>query len=289
VAEDKVVEKKLEKKGLFARLKEKFKRAEAREEHPPTAQRMNLAFIFLTVGALIGASLAGVVGRLPQFRQRLLMTALLCLGAAALVAVTPGSDFAAAHADYGLASLMADPRLWMAALIALLYFPLEASLSTWAQTYFKDLAFSARGTTLLIICFWATFVGARLATAWLLPAGFEMWLVLILALLIAITLGNLAGTFNRTNGALAFLLIAASAGPFLPTFLSAAGEVSGPGPISATALGGLFAIGTVGCLLFERPLRGFAQSHSIRETLRLPMILALVLSIPALVLALIRN
>jgi hypothetical protein len=141
----------------------------------------------------------------------------------------------------------------------------------------------------LLVCFWGVFLAARLATAWLLPTGFESWLVLILALLIGITVGNLSGTFNRTNGALAFLLVAACAGPFLPTFLSVAGTVSANERPLATALGGLYAVGMFGCLIFQAPLRTFAQSHTIRATLRIPMILALIVCVPALVLALIRN
>jgi hypothetical protein len=83
------------------------------------------------------------------------------------------------------------------------------------------------------------------------------------------------------------MVVGAVTGPFFPTILGVGLTLTPHEP--ATALCGLLAFGAIGNAIFQPPLRAFAGGHSVRATLRVPMLHALILAIPVLILALIRE
>jgi fucose permease len=213
------------------------------------------------------------------------------------MAMVPAEQLLTAKERNLLANLWTEPhlatKLALAGLIAFLFCPLEGSLSLWGRTFLADLYPQPRTVHWIMAGYWLAYLVSRLAMAMIPHNGYEMWIILALALVAAVTFGNLRGAYNPASGALAFILIGGLIGPIFPTLLAVGLTLSSPGlqaqaTEQASAVAGLFALGTLGNLLFQPPLRAFAKSHAVRLSLRVPMILALILGIPLLILALIR-
>jgi fucose permease len=251
---------------------------------------LNLGNVFVALGALVGAALADVLLRTMDLRRALGLIAFVCLLPGVAAAVPPQLDAAPAH-HAGLAALVGSSAvtLWMAGLVFFFYAPLEASVSVWATSYLTERGHDERRAGRLLAGFWAAFLASRLLVAaaqhvgWLPPAADALVLVLP-ALLAAVVLGNLAGTANRNNAPVALALLGFLLGPIFPTLL---GVVFRTFPEErGTAFGSVFALGSLGGLLLAPLVGGAAQRRSVQEALRLPMLLALLLTAVALVFAL---
>jgi fucose permease len=110
-------------------------------------------------------------------------------------------------------------------------------------------------------------------------------LVLVVpALLAAVVLGNLAGAAGRNSAPVALVLLGFLLGPIFPTLLGGAfryfPEERG------TAFGSVFALGSLGALVLAPVVGVAAQRRSVLAALRVPMLLALLLTAVALVFAL---
>lgn len=256
------------------------------QERDAIVQRMNLGFIAVGLGNLLAPLGVLFLSNPVRFRPRLLMLSLFFLVPATLMSILPIESLPELSAQWNPADFLFDPRLAMAGLIAFLYCPLEGSLSTWARSYLAELGFSNRRVAFLMLGYWTLFLASRYAAGLFLGPGREMWLLFALTLIAAMIFGNLRGAFSPTSGAFAFILVGAVTGPFFPTVLGVGSTLTLSEP--ATALSGLFALGSIGNVLFHPPLRAFASSHSVRITLRIPMLHALILAIPTLILMLIR-
>jgi len=248
------------------------------------AASTNLGFIAFTMGFLVAPGLTRLLQSQFGLRRSLQLLALICLVPALPAVLTPASAFTPPPPAAGAGNLLADPRLWLAALIALLYQPLESSLSAWTPAYLKELGFPQPTAPILWWSFWGVFLGARLLTAAFVQHGNAPWFILLLALLAAITLGNLVGAYRPASGGLGLLLVGLSFGPLLPTVvgLVLAMFPDQPGP----ACGVMLASGALGSLLFPPVIDAYARRTSARVAMRIPLGLALVIMGPALVLAL---
>ena len=116
------------------------------------------------------------------------------------------------------------------------------------------------------------------------------WVILVLVLISAFTLGNLAGAYGqRTKWEL--LLVGLTLGSILPTFLGLV--LSFPQPkfeqTAGTTLGILFSVGAFSSLLVQPVLARFSRGHSVQITVRVPLALALAVAVPCLILALVRQ
>jgi fucose permease len=246
------------------------------------AASANLGYVALTLGALVAPGLSQLLQRRFGFRRGVQILALVCLLPAFPAVLTSARDFPTPAP--GALNVLANPALWLACLVALLYQPLEGSLSSWAHTYLKELGYPERTAPLLWWSFWGVFLAARLLTATFVQAGFAPWLILLLALLSAVTLGNLVGAYRPTSGGLGLLLVGSCFGPLFPTLV---GVVLHQFPHQATPVGAVLASGAAGSLLFPPFMDVYARRTSTRLAMRVPMIVALVLMAPALVLALV--
>jgi fucose permease len=111
------------------------------------------------------------------------------------------------------------------------------------------------------------------------------WLIVVLALLSAVTLGNLVGATYWRHGGLGLLLVGACFGPIFPTLV---GLVLQTFPdAQGVAYGTMFAVGGTSGLMLPPLIGYYARRKTVREALRIPVVLALLLAAPALVLALV--
>jgi fucose permease len=254
------------------------------------AASQNLGNVFFGLGALVTPGLAELlIGRLG-FRRALTILGLVCLLPALAAVVT-------SHAAFDLGVQAADPALvlnhpvfWEAALVFLLYGPLEGSLGTWAIRYLTSLGFRVRPAEWLLAGFWFTFLAARLVTAVVQQqqerpnAALEGWLLVGLALAAAVFLGNMAGAHARWSAALGLLLVGACLGPIFPTLVGILFEHF-PNA-RGTAYGGMFSVGAAGGLILPTLLGSYARRTSVREAMRIPLVTALLLAVAAMLLAL---
>jgi fucose permease len=106
----------------------------------------------------------------------------------------------------------------------------------------------------------------------------------VAALLAAVVLGNLAGAAGRNSTAVALVVLGFVLGPIFPTLL---GLVFSRFPEErGTAWGSVFALGSLGALLLAPVVGAAAQRKSVQVALRVPMLLALLLTAVSLVFAL---
>lgn len=251
------------------------------------AASLNLGNVFYGLGALVMPALAELLIRKLSFRWTLGMLALLGLIPAVAVGwtdhlpeVRPGGD---------LTQVVEDPILWLAALAFMYYSPLEGVVGTWATTYLTDLGFAERRAAWLLSGFWLSFLASRLVCAFLqqhntLPPWSNPWVLLGLAVLSAVALGNLAQAPRRDSAAWGLILVGAAFGPIFPTLV---GIVFHRFPNDqGTAYGAMFAIGATGSLILPPAIGAFARRYSVQRAFGVTTIVALLLAAVVLVLGL---
>jgi len=253
--------------------------------HPSAA--LNLGNVFFGLGALLTPALVDLLLRILEFRRTMILLAVVCLIPALIAAATDREYLQVDVQEGDLIKVLSDWRIWLAGAVFLLYMPLEGSVGTWATTYLTDLGYGTRQAAWLLSGFWLTFLAGRLLMALLQQQLFdprvEPWIILILSLLAAVVLGDLAGASSRGNAGLGLLALGLIFGPIFPTLV---GIVFGLFPHDqGTAYGAMFAIGATGSL-FAPPLFGaYARRTSVQHALRLPMFMALLMVVLSLVLA----
>jgi fucose permease len=250
----------------------------------PTAA-LNFGFVFVALGTLLAPWLFDTFSRRYSFKQVLLTAGLLCLLPAAFVGLMPADVFPRTHPEADFDRLLTNPRTWIAAAILVLYLPLERSLATWVDRYLRELHYDDTQIPRFLIAFWILFVAARLLSTFIVQPGFEMWFVFLLVVAAAATLGNLVGYAGSSRGGRGLLLIGACFGPILPTVLSVFLVTFPHAP--ATMLGLVFGLGFLSNAIFQPALVAFARNHSIRATVKIPMVMALLLAAPTMMLALV--
>lgn len=237
-------------------------------ENSPAAS-LNLGYVFFGLGALLTPVVVNMMLQVTTLRRTLGVVS-ICLLLPALLTVIAPDDLAVTPEGHG--SVWSTPVVWLAAVLFMLYGPLEAWLGTSATRYLADLGYSARRSMVLMGAVWLVFLGARLCVALLqqrelLAPHSDSWLIWMVALLAAVALGNLAGTHSKGNAAVALLLMGSFLGPLFPTL---AGFVlkSVDAAQQGTAFGAMYAIGTAGGLAMA-PL--FAPTRPV--ALRVPLYL----------------
>jgi fucose permease len=253
------------------------------------AASLNLGNVFFGLGALITPALVDLLLHTVRFRWTLAVLALICLAPAVVALFVSGSQLPAPAPQGDLIAVFHNPLLWLSGLVFFLYAPLEFAIGTWATTYLTDHRYRPSRAAWLLSGFWLTFFAGRLGMAFLeggdiLPRESEPWVILFLALLSAVALGNLAGASTKGNAGLGLLVLGAFLGPIFPTLMG--GVFTAFPERRGTAYGAVFAIGSVGSLLMAPIIGRRARATSVQQSLRLLMLLALGLTFAALVLGL---
>ncbi len=233
----------------------------------------NLGIIALTLGLLLGPGLTRLLQARFGFRRSLQILALICLVPALPAVLTPSEAFDLAPMPAAATNVLADPRLWLAALLALLYQPLEWALTAWTPAYLKELGHPQAVAPGLLWSFWGAFLVARVIAATFVQPGFAPWFIPVLVLLAAITLGNLVGAYRAANGSLGLFLIGLFFGPLLPTIVGLVLQMF-PGQWGS-AVGVTLACTALGSLVVTPLLDSYARRTSARVAMRIPLGVAL--------------
>jgi fucose permease len=254
----------------------------------PTAS-VNMGYVFIALGALVAPGLLDVLAQGMGEKKALALFAFVCLLPAFPAALAGEGALAAPSAPADFAALLRSEPVWLAGLVMFFYVPLEAAIGVWTTTYLVGFSQSRRPGAWMA-GFWAAFVVSRLLTALahyanILRPAFDVWFLVLLTLLAAVALGNLSATTRHGASRVGLVVLGLLLGPVLPTLI---GMVLGsPIEEQGTALGVLVGMGSLGSLVLGPLVAHRSAAQSVRTALRLPMVLALVLTAVALVFSLI--
>jgi fucose permease len=264
------------------------------DPHKVTAA-LNVGMVFFALGSLVTPTLCDLLLRALDFDRTLSILAGLCLVPALLVALqlAVGEPFRPDRHGTGFGAVFGDLRVWMAGLVFFLYGPLEFAVGTWATTYLMEHGYKERRATRLLSGFWLTFLASRVLLAFLQDRGLlrewsDYFVIPILGLLAAVTLGNLAGAPADRHSGWGLLALGALLGPLFPTLIGIVFKLDNPHHPPGTAYGATFAIGSLGSLLLAPLIGLYARGKSVSHALRIPMILGLLMAASAMVLGLLK-
>jgi fucose permease len=215
----------------------------------------------IALGALITPPLTTLLVGILGLRKTAALLAILCLVPAFLAALPGAREMNQFHRSPEWTGLLTMPTLWVAGLLALVYAPLEASVSTWvvhSQTDPEQRQPNPQAdqrVRWILFGFWGAFVASRLAAVWmhevgLLQEAWDSWLLLLLTVLVLVALGNLASLTSRASAFVGVLALGFLLGPLFPAlvgilFRQFKAEWG-------TTYGLLFASGSLGSLLMAR-------------------------------------
>jgi len=251
-----------------------------------TAYATNLANVFFGLGAFLTPLLVTALLRRLTFGWTMVGIGglvLIPLLMALRVDFSTVTGPAAAATDAGLHTLLAAPMLWLCGMGLFFYGPMEASLAAWATTYLQEQHVKDTTAAGFLSGFWLTFMMARLATAFLLPKGFEAQLILALALASALVLGLMVVSRSR---ALAMALVPAAGmvfGPIFPTLMAVLFDAFAQ-ELHGRAVGLFFAIGGVGWTVIPILIGNYARQTSLQRALIITVAAAVGLAGVALIL-----
>jgi len=246
------------------------------------AAAFNFANVFFGLGAFLTPLAVAFLIR----SRSLAFTLFLIAGLAVLpglLALTPSYP-AREEAEEGIGFLLGQPRLWLCAMTLFFYGPLEASIGGWATSYLVEQGVKEESASAWLSSFWLAYMAARLLTFFILPAGLETLLILILGVLGVVLLACLVACRNRY---LATALIPAAGLIFGPIFPTLFGVLLGPWfptHVHGRAVGLFFAIGGIGWTLIPILIGAYAKRTSIQRGFVIALGAALGLGILAVVL-----
>ena len=253
----------------------------------PPLPGLSLGHVFIAVGALVTPALADVLVHSLNFRKAVAILAFLCLTPAFLCAL-PAFGHAvddAVSRTSGAVTLFAADNLWklvLAGVVFFFYAPLEGSITVWATTYLTDLGHGERRAAWILAGFWLMLLGSRLLTA-LIPFH-PLWypfLIVIPALLALVFLGNLAGAGGWSAPRAGLLWLGFLLGPIFPTLIAVVFNCFKED--QGLAYGCVFAMGSLGGLMLAPLVSARTTGGDAQTPFRVPLILAMALSIAALV------
>lgn len=214
----------------------------------------NLGFVFVGLGALLTPVVGDLLLQIQRtgYRQTLGLFAAACLVPSMLALATPGDAMPADGGGIHL-EVFQRPSLWLAGAVFVLYAPLEAWLSAGALPYLRRAGFGDGRAAGLLAVTWLAFLGSRLAVAYgqqteALDPDSSHLLILLLALIATVVLGNMAGANRQDSVALWMLLIGACLGPIYSSLVGFLFLHFDPRVYGST-YGTVYAVGTAGGLL----------------------------------------
>ncbi len=252
-----------------------------------TAASTNLTFVFLTGGMMVTPGLTDWLTRRVGIGRALPLLALLGLVPATLACFTPVSAYPTVQAEEHLSRLAGDRHLWLLAGGVVCYQAIAASLPGWSGAYENEMGLSRRrlGFGLLLNPGLWFMVGQVAAIHWV-PPDWEPGMLALLAICLAILIGNTLGNDRPLSGILGLVVAFACIGPLLPTLLGLA--VSRYAQGQATVLGALLAVNaTAAALLAPTGTPGTGRVPD-RVPVRLCLSGVLLLALIALALGLLR-
>jgi len=255
-------------------------------DYPAASQ--NLGNVFFALGALSAPALASQLTIGLDYRRTLSVTAIICLLPALLAVFTQPGAFPPQDGQAQPRIVLDEPILWLCALVFIIYGPLEDSVSIWAPRYLEDIGFRQWRATGLLACFWLSFLAGRLMTALLfghvLTDYLAVWYIVLLGVIAGVVMGNLVGARNKVSAGIGIAIAGLAFGPIFPTLAGVlfANFRAQPG----TAFGAMFAAGALGKLVLPPLIASYSRQRTVRQTMHVPVVMALAMALAGIVLAL---
>jgi hypothetical protein len=253
------------------------------------AASLQVGTVFFAMGGLFAPTLCDILLDAIGPRRSLAVLAFLALFPA-FAAALPTRDqlYLEGTSAPALLGILTDSDLMLAGLVLFFYAPLEAAVSIWTAAHL-DQPENGRTAGGLLILFWIGFLAARLVVGVVEHAG---WigdgragsLLVLPALLAAVLLGNLSGAGPRGGVRTAMIFLGVALGPIFPTLLAMSFRLPGPDQAggTGTSYGLLFAAGAAGSGILAPVLSRAVRAERVQLSWRVPIFLALALTVVAL-------
>src|ERR1043165_3453944 len=157
---------------------------------------LNLGFVAVGLGALVGPWMVKGLEHLWGFRQGLLYFGIALILPAVLVVVCSSELFPGPNSGANLNDQLLRPQMILMSIAVLLYFAIENCLEFWPESHLKELGYESQGRQINLLIFWLAFIAARAGTAWLLYEYPNH----AIAFTIAVVALSAAGRGNPTGG-----------------------------------------------------------------------------------------
>jgi MFS family permease len=254
---------------------------------------LNLGFVPIGLGALIGPWITIAIERWWGYRQGILYLSIGVIAPAALAALCDRTQFpptlestASWHDAFTL------PPMFLIVFVLLVYFAIENCLEFWPDAYLQEIGYRDGSRTSLLV-FWLAFIGTRGAAAWFLyeyghHRHLDIGFTIVLVLATALILGNLSGGFEMGSGTLWFWILGACYGPILPCLLGLAIEIDSS-PLPTSLLGALVALSGLDTVAVRPVMTWLGANRPARAVMWGPTVLAVLLGATLLLLAFLRK
>jgi MFS family permease len=259
--------------------------------HENAAAGLNVGFVAVGLGALLGPSIVQFIERSWGYRQGLLYVSVAIIIPAAMTALSEGSAYQAASATVlTWSEFLTHPHFGLIVGIILVYFAIENCLDFWPERYLLALGLRERKLQMTLSIFWLLFIAMRGVTAWWLYQypHHAVGAALLFVVLSALILGNLVSGYEVGSGTFTFWALGACYGPILPCFLGIALESFYGKPLPASALGALLALSGLDTLIVRPLMTLYAKDRPARSLMRVPTVLALILGAPLVLMMFLR-
>ena len=245
----------------------------------------NLGNVFFGLGALLTPPILETLLERLSYRRALTLLACVALVPGVMALLTAGDAFPAHHSAGHIADIVSSKVVLLTGVVLLFYLPLEWVLGAWSQTFLMGLGMGERSSVFTLSGFWLTFLASRfdhrsflMASGWIAFGVADAWLILVLALGAGVMLGNMAGARNGKGASLGLIIAGVMLGPIFPTLVGILFNFVVP-ELRGVAYGAMFSIGSVGGLVLSPVMGMYAAHRGMRSAWRVPIILALVISL----------
>lgn len=244
---------------------------------------LQLGMIFFALGALLGPPLFDLLSSALGFTRSVSLLSLLFLVPGFLSAIPDTDRFAPPGAVSGLVDMLLDPAFLAAGMVFIAYAPLEAFVGVWTSTYLGNIGEEDRQSVWLG-WFWSAMLLSRFLFAILLHSvqlqdAYLGWLLVIPSAAAAVVLGNISSATHHKNALVGLVAVGALLGPVFPILLAMLFKSPVSQGLTGCSYGFLFAVGSLGSLTLAPLVHLGTRSNNIQAALRIPLFLALALTV----------
>jgi fucose permease len=251
------------------------------------AAASNFGNVFFGIGAFISPFLIGIILSRMGYRTTGMIIAFVLLIPVVFAAIATyppiqktGVTIAQAFASE--VGLLSNPVIIVSALALFCYIGLESSMAGWITSYAAGQGFSEKGASMVLSFFWVGLMAARLIASQAVNPVNGVAAITVLALMAAVAIGLMVATKSKGLASLFVVLTGFCFGPLFPTIVGVTFSKIDPS-LYGSAFGIIFAVGLLGGSTIPAAIGYYAKGKSIRQSLPIAVVTALVLFVIALV------